>query len=156
MKLTEEQCVILLKSLKEKDKLEESICVNVYDKDTSQFCREEGHTMYIKDVAGLLRWLHYDIDPTRWTLEIVYYQSFKRLYCYLVDKREEYKTMTFLMSREVFDPFELLKNVLEKADYKKYNWTITDDFSAVSVGKQSPSFKLNQQGRQPNLIRFKL
>ena len=159
LKLSDEQCSILLGALKEKNILEENIDVHVYENPVNefvQFFHMDGRTKRLKDVAGLFGWLHYDIDPTRWILDIYYNQTKKELDCLLIDKRREYESVKFLKSLEVADPFEFLKQALEEADYEKYNWKITGEFRAVSVARRSSSFKLNQQGRRPNLIRFEL
>ena len=140
LKLSNEQCSILLSTLKEKNRLEESIDVHVYDnhqKELMQCFHVDGHTKRVKDVPGLFKWLNIDYsDPSEWILYIIYQQKYKALDCYLMDTSGQQAVM-FLESQEVVDPFQVLKQAIEEADYKKYNWMIFGDFSAVSVARRS-------------------
>ena len=142
LKLTRKQCVILLKRLKNTNKLKAGIDVHVYDNCVQEilhfFGRLTNGTQYIKDVPGLFEWMDYDyVDPSEWALEIKYDQSKKNLRCTLIDTLEVYDPLTFLESDpkfEVTEPFEMLREVLENVGYKALGgWELRGDFSAVSL-----------------------
>ena len=141
LKLSKEKCVILLSYLKEKNLLDESVDVRAYDdreKEIIHFFGElDNGTPYIKDLFGLFEWLNFDYDPTEWLLNTKYEPAKKRVKSLLIHKLKEYESLPFLMSNEVEDPYETLKQALEIADYKQHNWTIDGDFRAVSVMMQS-------------------
>lgn len=136
LKLSKEKCVILLSALKEKNMIEDSIDVRVYDdreKEIQHFFDElPNGTPYIRDLFGLFSWLNFDYDPVEWLLHIKYEPTKKRLKCILSHKLKEYESVPFLLSNEIDDPYETLKQALEIADYKQHNWTIDGDFRAVS------------------------
>lgn len=137
LKLSKEKCVTLLTALKKKNLIDESIDVHVYDdreKEIQHFFDElENGTPYIKDLFGLFDWLNFDYDPSEWLLYIKYEASRKRMKCILTHKLKEYESLPFLLSNEIDNPYETLKQALEIADYKQHNWTIDGDFRAVSV-----------------------
>ena len=139
LRLTKEQCVVLLESLKETNKLKAGIDVHVYDQEIMRFFgRLMNGTEHIKDVPGWFNWLNYDYeDPSEWALEIKYDQSKKSLKCTLTDTLGRYNPLTFLESDpkiEVTEPFEMLREVLENVGYKAQGgWKLRGDFSAVSL-----------------------
>ena len=143
--LSDNQCVILLKSLKEKDMLKES--VDMHHDEIKQFLQVDDHTKRIKNVNTVFRLLQYDIDPSRWTFDIAYYQSCKRLYCYLDDKHKKYESVVFMESQGVADPFEFLKQALEEARYEEFKWKLNGDFSKVSVARRS--FRITSLSNNP-------
>ena len=144
LKLSKENCVILLEVLKEKNLMEESIDVHVYDhreQDIHHFFDElENGTTFIKDLTGFLKWLNYEYRPAEYQLDIKHLQSEKRVECTLLHKRNVIEPLIFLQSGEIDDPFETLKQALEKFDYKKHKWELKGDFSAVSDARRSRRF----------------
>lgn len=136
LKLSKDKCVILLTYLKEKNLLDDSVDVRAYDdreKEIIHFFDElDNGTPYIKDLFGLFEWLNFDYDPTEWLLYTKYEATKKRVKSMLIHKLKEYESVPFLLSNEIEDPYQTLKEALEIADYKLHNWTIDGDFRAVS------------------------
>ena len=146
LKLSEENCVILLEVLKEKHLMEKSIDVHAYDHREQEivhfFDELEGDTVYLKNVVGLLNWANCHYNSSEWLLDIRHLQLEKRIECTLKHKPKKYASRTFLESGEIDDPFETLKQALEKADYRKHRWQLKGDFSAVSDARRSRRFTM--------------
>ena len=145
MQLPKEHSVILLETLKEKNLMEESIDVHTYDhreRPTLKFYDWlKNGAYYVKDVDGLFGLVELKHDPSDFQLEIKFEQSKKRLECTLTHKQNKNHPLKFLESHNgTDDPFETLKQALEKADYKRYRWELKGDFSAVSDARRSRRF----------------
>ena len=74
MDLSKEQCVFLMKSLKEKNLIEKNIDADIYDKREKEmvkkyYCCLKDGTKYIKDVRGLADWMvsNHTIRPNGWS-----------------------------------------------------------------------------------------
>ena len=161
MKLSDEPTVIRMKNLKGLKKIRYDMSLDVHTYANSkaqfkQFYRVVGRTKRLHDVAGLLKWMNLDYsNPSEWGLYIVHLHAQKGLDCFLMDPSGRH-AVDFLVCHEVDDPLPILKQALKESGYEEHRWLIVGEFSAVSVGRRSPLFKLNQQGRRPNLIRFEL
>ena len=134
LKLSKGGCVKLLSLLKEKNLLVEPIDVHCYDereKEIEPFFSELDGTPFIKNINGLFRWLNFIYEPTEWLLYIRFRNS--KLKCFLIHKPKEYKSLPFLLSNEVKDPYQILKNILEIVNYKQHNWSLYGDFKKVII-----------------------